>query len=99
MKLVLFYFCLFLLLFELLGHSLGYYHEQPRFDRDLYVGIQTQNIMPQFYNQFTKQSPLSMITYSVDYDLGSVMHYDPFGFSSDGLPAIQTLDPNMQRTI
>ena len=60
------------------GHSLGYYHEQARFDRDSYVQILTQNIQSGLESQFSKQSPQSMITFGVPYDYGSVMHYDPY---------------------
>uniref|UniRef100_A0A914DEJ0 Metalloendopeptidase n=1 Tax=Acrobeloides nanus TaxID=290746 RepID=A0A914DEJ0_9BILA len=81
------------------GHSLGYYHEHARFDRDNYVQILSQNIPSQYLSQFTKVSPSSMTTFGVEYDLGSVMHYDPYSFTSNGQPTIDTADPNYQDTI
>lgn len=35
-----------------------------------FVSIETQNIHPAFLNQFTKQTPDSMLTYDVEYDIG-----------------------------
>lgn len=58
-----------------IGHALGFYHEQARYDRDSYVDILTQNIQSIYLSQFSKQSFSSMIDYGVGYDLGSVMHY------------------------
>uniref|UniRef100_A0AC35FHC2 EGF-like domain-containing protein n=2 Tax=Panagrolaimus sp. PS1159 TaxID=55785 RepID=A0AC35FHC2_9BILA len=81
------------------GHALGFYHEQARFDRDSYVQILTQNIQSGLEAQFTKQSPNSMITFGVPYDYGSVMHYDPYSFSRNNQPTIQTIDFNYQDTI
>lgn len=62
----------------ILGHSLGYFHEHARFDREDYVDIITENIPAAYLSQFSKTSPISMITFGVEYDLGSVMHYDPY---------------------
>ncbi|KAH7729492.1 Protein HCH-1 [Aphelenchoides avenae] len=82
-----------------IGHALGYFHEQSRYDRDDYITVQSENIESIFLAQFTKQNPQQMVTYGVQYDLGSVMHYDSFGFSSNGLPALKTVDANYQDTI
>uniref|UniRef100_A0A914Y4S4 Metalloendopeptidase n=1 Tax=Panagrolaimus superbus TaxID=310955 RepID=A0A914Y4S4_9BILA len=81
------------------GHALGFYHEQARFDRDSYVRILTQNIQSGLESQFTKQSQNSMVTFGVPYDYGSVMHYDPYSFSRNNQPTIQTNDLNYQDTI
>lgn len=53
-----------------LGHSLGFFHEQSRYDRDKYVRIDTINIHSAFYNQFTKQQPDMLQTFEVEYDIG-----------------------------
>uniref|UniRef100_A0A0M3HHW2 Metalloendopeptidase n=1 Tax=Ascaris lumbricoides TaxID=6252 RepID=A0A0M3HHW2_ASCLU len=58
-----------------IGHALGLYHEQARYDRDSHVRVLTQNIQSGYANQFSKQSQNSMVTYGVKYDYGSVMHY------------------------
>ncbi|EGT40491.1 hypothetical protein CAEBREN_10654 [Caenorhabditis brenneri] len=82
-----------------IGHALGFYHEQARYDRDEYVSILTQNIQSSYLSQFSKQSFSSMVDYGVGYDYGSVMHYDQLAFSSTGGNTIATLDPNYQATI
>jgi hypothetical protein len=51
-------------------HSLGFFHEQSRYDRDKYIRIDSQNIHSGFYNQFTKQQPDMLQTYDVEYDIG-----------------------------
>ncbi|PIO61606.1 astacin, partial [Teladorsagia circumcincta] len=61
-----------------IGHALGFYHEQARYDRDSYVQIVSQNIQNGYLSQFTKQSRSAMQDYGVGYDFGSVMHYDQF---------------------
>ncbi|GMR38518.1 hypothetical protein PMAYCL1PPCAC_08713, partial [Pristionchus mayeri] len=82
-----------------IGHALGFYHEQSRPERDDYVTIQTQNIPSSYQSQFTKQSSRSAINYGVEYDYGSVMHYDGYGFSANGRQTITTKDGNYQATI
>ncbi|KAK6734662.1 hypothetical protein RB195_018074 [Necator americanus] len=82
-----------------IGHALGFFHEQGRYDRDAYVSIDSQNIQNGYLSQFTKQSRSSMEDYGVGYDYGSVMHYDQFSFSSNGRSTIKTLDNNYQQTI
>ena len=75
------------------------YHEQARFDRDSFVRILTQNIQSGLESQFTKQNPNTMTTFGVQYDYGSVMHYDAYSFSRNNQPTIQTNDLNYQDTI
>ncbi|WKX96102.1 hypothetical protein Q1695_012508 [Nippostrongylus brasiliensis] len=82
-----------------IGHALGFYHEQARYDRDSYVRIVAQNIQNGYLSQFTKQSKSSMVDYGVGYDYGSVMHYDQTSFSQTGGNTIQTIDTNYQQTI
>ncbi|KAI6170121.1 Zinc metalloproteinase [Aphelenchoides besseyi] len=82
-----------------IGHALGFFHEQGRYDRDKYVQIEVENIHSGFLNQFTKQQSESLQTFNVEYDIGSVMHYEQYSFSFTGSPAIRTLDPNYQSTM
>uniref|UniRef100_A0A0K0EXY4 Metalloendopeptidase n=1 Tax=Strongyloides venezuelensis TaxID=75913 RepID=A0A0K0EXY4_STRVS len=82
-----------------IGHSLGLYHEQARYDRDNYVTINSNNIQYSYLSQFTKQSPSTMVDYGVAYDLGSTMHYDPYAFSSNRGITVETNDNNYQTTI
>ena len=57
---------------------MGYYHEHSRFDRNSYVDIVTANIPAAYLSQFSKAYSAQMTTFGVEYDLGSVMHYDPY---------------------
>ncbi|VDN33117.1 unnamed protein product [Gongylonema pulchrum] len=91
-----------------LGHVLGLFHEQARFDRDNYVQVVHTNIAYEYAGQFVKQSLDTINPFGVDYDLGSAMHYDQivttrtagkFAFSGNGLPTLRTLDHNYQLTI
>uniref|UniRef100_A0A914SJP6 Metalloendopeptidase n=1 Tax=Parascaris equorum TaxID=6256 RepID=A0A914SJP6_PAREQ len=82
-----------------IGHALGLYHEQARYDRDSHVRVLTQNIQSGYASQFSKQPQNSIVTYGIKYDYGSVMHYPPDGFSKNGRDTLETLDPNYQSTI
>ncbi|XP_066155159.1 hatching enzyme 1.2-like isoform X1 [Euwallacea fornicatus] len=71
-----------------LMHALGVFHEQSRWDRDKFVKIHEDNIIPQFKSNFDKQS-LENTTYSFEYDYDSIMHYGKTFFSkSKGKPTI-----------
>ena len=70
-----------------IGHSVGLFHEQTRSDRDDYVSIGWNNIEPgQAYNFEKYPAPTGNDT--GPYDLASIMHYDSFAFSVNGLPTI-----------
>ncbi|KAL7071149.1 hypothetical protein ACQ4LE_009402 [Meloidogyne hapla] len=72
-----------------LMHSVGFFHEQSRTDRDDYVNILWENIDPTLRDQFDKYSQ-NMIDYlGAKYDYFSVMHYGPFAFSKNGKPTIE----------
>ncbi|XP_077569118.1 hatching enzyme 1.2-like [Stigmatopora nigra] len=66
-------------------HTLGFHHEQVRFDRDDYVHIFFENIEPGMETNFYKVNTNNLGT---PYDFDSIMHYGNFGFSKNGLPTI-----------
>jgi hypothetical protein len=69
-----------------IGHALGLWHEQSREDRNTFVRIQYENILPGQEHNFDQH-----ITDGDDiggYDFGSIMHYGPTAFSRNGLPTI-----------
>ncbi|XP_069692116.1 hatching enzyme 1.2-like isoform X2 [Periplaneta americana] len=69
-------------------HALGIFHEQSRADRDQFVDVHVENIIPEFLVNFNKES-LENTTYSFEYDYESIMHYGAYYFSKGkGLPTI-----------
>ncbi|XP_056134596.1 hatching enzyme 1.2-like [Lampris incognitus] len=59
-------------------HALGFHHEQVRSDRDRYVTIKTENILPGREHNFRKVQTNNLAT---PYDYNSVMHYGRYAFS------------------
>jgi hypothetical protein len=59
-------------------HSLGFWHEQSRCDRDSYVEILYNNIQSGFSSNFDKQCLGTANVFP--YDEGSIMHYSPYAF-------------------
>lgn len=62
-----------------LYHALGFYHEQSRRDRDDYVNIYWENIIPGLEYNFIKYNTQNL----TPYDYKSLMHYDNLAFSVD----------------
>ncbi|XP_072040031.1 blastula protease 10-like [Amphiura filiformis] len=58
-----------------LGHAIGYVHEQSRPDRDQYVTVHHENIIPNMENNFEKMSSVEVSTNGIPYDHASIMHY------------------------
>ncbi|KAF0291886.1 Blastula protease 10 [Amphibalanus amphitrite] len=80
-----------------IGHSLGFYHEQSRSDRDEHVTIMWDNVKEAYKHNFKKVDTTQ--NHGVPYDLGSVMHYGSTYFSSNGGPTILTRNPTLQGLI
>ncbi|XP_028414660.1 uncharacterized protein LOC114537762 [Dendronephthya gigantea] len=57
------------------GHALGLWHEQSREDRDGFVKVNWDNILPGKKDQFKKYRHFSANTLSIKYDYMSIMHY------------------------
>ncbi|GLG93840.1 Seminal metalloprotease 1 [Gryllus bimaculatus] len=69
-------------------HALGIFHEQSRADRDEFVDVLYENVLPGLEVNFDKQS-LENTTYSFEYDYDSIMHYGKYYFSKEkGKPTI-----------
>ncbi|XP_069134485.1 uncharacterized protein [Argopecten irradians] len=71
-----------------LMHVLGFFHEQTRPDRDAWVQIITENIIPGTEHNFDKLDSRLVDTLGVQYDYGSVLHYGKLAFSANGNPTI-----------
>lgn len=72
-----------------LGHALGYVHEHQRSDRDIYVTILTENIVPGDEFAFAL---LPNSNNRTSYDFLSIMHYARNAFSIS--PDLDTIEPN-----
>jgi hypothetical protein len=76
-----------------IGHALGVWHEQSRCDRDTYVQILWDNLIPGSDVQAQFNKYCSGTTDVNSYEEGSIMHYDRFAFSRQPgvLPTIRSL--------
>lgn len=62
-------------------HSLGFYHEQSRPDRDRYIRIVWTNIREGKERNFEKVEGIDSLGTRYDYE--SVLHYSPFAYAID----------------
>ncbi|XP_018086790.1 embryonic protein UVS.2-like isoform X3 [Xenopus laevis] len=76
-----------------LNHALGFYHEHMRSDRDDYITIITENILPGYENYFKKRNTNNL---GIKYDFTSVMHYssNTFSISPDKSTVVPKSDPS-----
>ena len=63
-----------------LGHALGFWHEHTRPDRDTYIHILTDNIIPQYRYNFHRSEHSGVP--DVGYDFQSIMHYSQTAFNN-----------------
>ncbi|XP_076339099.1 astacin-like metalloprotease toxin 1 isoform X2 [Tachypleus tridentatus] len=79
-----------------LGHAIGFWHEQSRADRDDYVEILWDNILPGLEYNFDKLKPWENNYLSDKFDYKSVMLYGETAFSKDGKsPTIRAKQPGV----
>ncbi|ODM87186.1 Zinc metalloproteinase nas-7, partial [Orchesella cincta] len=71
-------------------HALGLNHEQNRADRDNFVTIKWENVIPGYQSQFGKVGYSDATTFGVPYNTKSIMHYASYDFSVNGKPTIVT---------
>ena len=72
-------------------HSLGFWHEQSRHDRDQYIQLELGNVDPQWHYAFQIEPG----TTAGAYDYQSIMHYTAGAFAKkDGLTTIRCKNGN-----
>ncbi|XP_044866760.1 meprin A subunit alpha isoform X1 [Mauremys mutica] len=75
-------------------HAMGFYHEQSRTDRDDYVNIWWDEILPGQSHNFVKYDDTFISDLNTPYDYESVMHYEPLSFNkNEGVPTITAKIP------
>nr|CDJ83798.1 Peptidase M12A domain containing protein [Haemonchus contortus] len=72
-----------------LMHVIGFIHEHQREDRDGYVNIFYQNIIPGANSDFDKLTSLDLTYYGEPYDYLSIMHYEKNEGSRNGQNTIE----------
>lgn len=65
-------------------HALGFFHMHSAYERDNYVKIVWENIIPGMEHNFNKVNPDTTSQYGVPYDIESVMHYPGWAFTVNG---------------
>lgn len=77
-------------------HSLGFFHEQSRTDRDNYVIIYEENIKAGKEGNFEKFNDLGYLGYNWrDFDYNSIMIYNSHDFSKNTNPTMTKLDGSL----
>ncbi|XP_071519353.1 astacin-like [Panulirus ornatus] len=81
-----------------LMHAIGFYHEHNRNDRDDYVTIYYENVIPGYGYAFDKDTYWRYV--GENYNYLSIMHYGTYAFSVNWgvLPTIVPTDPNIELT-
>lgn len=73
-------------------HALGFWHEQSRKDRDNYVRVLLENVLPGTEFNFEKYEHGEIDSLGSPYDTMSVMHYDGYAFTKNRKPTIVDKD-------
>uniref|UniRef100_A0A914EEY1 Metalloendopeptidase n=1 Tax=Acrobeloides nanus TaxID=290746 RepID=A0A914EEY1_9BILA len=78
-----------------LMHTIGFYHEQSRADRDNYVTIHLENVLDDAKDNFDSYDLEKITHLGANYDYESIMHYDMYAFSKNGQPTIVPKKPGV----
>ncbi|CEF71658.1 Astacin-like metalloendopeptidase [Strongyloides ratti] len=79
-----------------LMHSIGFFHEHSRTDRDDFVEINEDNIRPGMMRNFEKYPRKIIDPLGMPYDYESVMHYHKLAFSKNGKPTLIPRDEHVE---
>ena len=80
-----------------IGHALGLIHEQCRSDRDLYINVNYNNILPAWRSQYNITPQNHLVTRN-EFDINSVMIYSSSGGESAINPNVPVMTTKDGRT-
>ncbi|XP_060067846.1 lateral signaling target protein 2 homolog [Ylistrum balloti] len=81
-----------------IGHAIGMFHEQARPDRNSYIDILYDHILPPVRFNFQQIDPDQTTNYSIPYDYLSIMHYGETAFSYNrSAVTMRAKDPSFQK--
>ncbi|KAM3966660.1 uncharacterized protein ACR2FA_012197 [Aphomia sociella] len=72
-------------------HILGFLHMQSTYNRDQYVRIVEENLIPGTEHNFDIYTSELVDNLNIEYDYVSCLHYGPFAFTNNGEPTIVAL--------
>ncbi|XP_013778641.1 zinc metalloproteinase nas-4-like [Limulus polyphemus] len=77
-------------------HTIGFWHEQSRADRDHYVNIHWDNIRAHQKHNFNKYTLFEVDHLEETYDYKSIMHYHAWAFALDfNKPTLSSKSPSV----
>ena len=76
-----------------IGHTIGFFHEQSRRDRDKYVNVYLQNVLPGYESQFHRAYNTDSL--GVTYDFNSIMQYSANAFAKSGTVTISAKEKDL----
>ncbi|KAK1171832.1 meprin A, alpha (PABA peptide hydrolase), tandem duplicate 1 [Acipenser oxyrinchus oxyrinchus] len=81
-------------------HALGFYHEQSRSDRDDYINIWWNEVLPGMEHNFVKYDDSFITDQNTPYDYESIMHYGAYSFNKNSsIPSITAKIPELTSVI
>ena len=80
------YYCSFSATVHEIGYVLGLWHEQSHLNKDKYVIIHEENILPGLEPNFDKETVVSSL--GVPYDINSIMHYNTTAFALTNITTV-----------
>uniref|UniRef100_A0A914CIT9 Metalloendopeptidase n=1 Tax=Acrobeloides nanus TaxID=290746 RepID=A0A914CIT9_9BILA len=78
-----------------LMHTIGFYHEQSRADRNSYVTVHMENVLEDAKTNFDTYDLEKITHLGTSYDYESILHYDMYAFSKNGRPTIVPKKPGV----
>ncbi|KAK0401995.1 hypothetical protein QR680_016084 [Steinernema hermaphroditum] len=83
-----------------IAHALGFMHEQSRWDRDNYLWIDLNNVIPNKTHNYDNYNKNENDNYGKQYDFSGIMHYEDNSFAiNSSVPAMYARNSAYQMSI